>query len=92
MSISEGQLGYIYGPDYDFFLKEILHNCYCGSCVDRTHDATIVDYTIFLNGLGDIVLRGSCARCGGGIGRYLETGEVPDYRERIARVRNGLDS
>lgn len=43
----------------------------------------IVDYTVHVNRLNDLLLRGACSACGGPVGRYLETGEDPKKVERI---------
>jgi len=55
-------------------LELIEHNVHCGKC----GMTTIVGYedAIFKNDLGDTILRGKCAKCGGVVGRYLETGEL----------------
>jgi hypothetical protein len=50
--------------------------------------ATVVDYEIFLNDLNDIFLRGFCSVCKNPMGRYLETGEVAEFEERIKEVRH----
>src|SRR3989339_229346 len=86
--ITEEQLKYIYGDDWDFFTSKILNNVNC-ACTDR-YGATIVDYEIFLddNDFNDIVLKGKCAKCGGPVNRYLETGEVEEYADRIEVVKN----
>jgi hypothetical protein len=46
----------------------------------------IVDYTVHVNRLHDLVLRGACSACGGPVGRYLETGEDPMKVERIGAL------
>lgn len=46
----------------------------------------IVDYTVHVNRLNDLVLRGACSACGGPAGRYLETGEDPEKVKRIRAV------
>lgn len=43
----------------------------------------IVNYTVQVNKLNDLVLRGACSACGGPVGRYLETGEDPEKVKRI---------
>jgi len=54
-------------------------------------DRHIVDYTVHVNRLNDLVLRGACSACGGPmhigpVGRYLETGEDPKRAERIKAI------
>ncbi len=46
----------------------------------------LVDYTVHVNRLNDLVLRGTCSACGGPAGRYLETGEDPEKVKRIRAV------
>jgi hypothetical protein len=46
----------------------------------------IVDYTVHVNRLNDLLLRGACSACGGPVGRYLETGEDPEKVKRIRAV------
>lgn len=87
IKIAEEDLKIIYGDDYRFFQSKILPNCYCKGCPESEYDSTIVNYEIFLNDLNDVILRGFCAKCGGKIGRYSETGEVKKYLPRIAEVK-----
>ena len=84
IKMTEEQLKYIYGKDWDSFTEEILPNCFCPCAGGNT---TIIDYEIFLNDLNDIELKGKCARCGGAVGRYVETGEVEEYGGRIKKFK-----
>lgn len=36
-------------------------------------------------------LEGFCAKCGNRMNRYLETGEAPEYQERIKKVRENIE-
>lgn len=85
--MTEEDLKLIYGDDYGFFQSKILSNCYCANCLESKYDSTIVSYEIFLNDLNDIILKGLCAKCGGKIGRYVETGEVAEYLPRIEETK-----
>lgn len=87
--VSEENLRYIYAGEYQFFKTKIIPNCYCSQCPNSAYTSTIVDYDIFINDLYDIVLQGSCATCGGKIGRYLETGEEASFLPRIKMVLKG---
>lgn len=89
--ISEDQLQFIYGDDYNFFINKILSNCYCRQCPNCQYDATITDYKTFLNDLDDIILQGFCAKCSGPVGRYIETSQVINYEPRIKKVRQSLN-
>ncbi len=55
--------------------------CMCGSPTKR-----LVSYTVFVNDLFDLVLRGRCSACNGLAARYAETGEVPELTARVKAV------
>lgn len=84
IKITEEDFKFIYGDDYGFFQSKILSNCYCAVCLGNS---AIVNYVSFINDLDDVILRGFCAKCGGRIGRYLETGEVEEFLPRIKQLR-----
>lgn len=86
LKIKKEDLKKIYSKDWNFFYKKILSNCYCGKC-KGPYDATIINYEIFLNDLNDVILKGKCKTCGSKIARYMETGEVFEYTERLEEVR-----
>lgn len=77
----------ILGDDWQEFEEKIIPNCFCGHCWDGEQTVSIVDYKIFLNNLGDVILRGFCAECGKRVNRYVETGEVARYASRIKQLR-----
>ncbi len=54
----------------------ITSRCFCSQCRNK-YDSTIVNYTISLNNLNDIELKGFCKNCNNAMGRYIETGEDP---------------
>ena len=89
IKITEEELKFIYGADYEFFCDKILPNCFCGFCSKDGRDnvVTIVNYDIFIDDLNDVILQGFCTECGGKVGRYLETGEVEEYIPRVKKVR-----
>jgi hypothetical protein len=86
IKITQEDLAAIYGKDYHVFEEKIIPNCYCHIC-QTSYRSTIVKYEIFLNDLNDIILEGFCAKCGSRMNRYLETGEVPEYQERIEQIK-----
>jgi len=60
-------------------------------CPFDTPGRHIVNYTVHVNKLNDLVLRGACSACGGPmhigpLGRYLETGEDPKKVEWIKAI------
>jgi hypothetical protein len=61
-------------------LAKLLAYLHCSCDRPGRH---IVNYTVHVNKLNDLVLRGACSACGGQVGRYLETGEDPKKVERI---------
>lgn len=60
LKITEKDLKFIYGNDYDFFQSKILSNCHCLGCFESKYGSTVVNYKIFLNDLNDIILKGFC--------------------------------
>ena len=86
--LTNEDLVFIFGPEYTDFKEKIIPNCFCTVCTPPANEsATIVNYDIFLNDLNDVILRGSCSVCKNPVGRYVETGEVPEYAVRIGEVR-----
>lgn len=95
IQISKEDLKNIYGGDYGFFEEKIISNCHCINCTENRgqpgYTSTIVHYHIFLLENGDIILRGHCSVCGSKIARYLETGEVSEYAEKIYKIRKSYE-
>ncbi len=81
------QLKTIYEPDWDLFVEELIPNCFCANCPGPV---SIVNYTIVVNDLNDIILTGHCAVCDDSVNRYIETGEDEYYVARIQRVRKEM--
>lgn len=86
IEISEEDLKFIHGNDYELFKQKIISNCYCTKC-NSHYESIIVNYKIFFNDLNDIVLEGFCQKCGNPMNRYVETGEVEKYQERIEKIK-----
>lgn len=86
IKISSEDLKFILGNDYDFFLKKVIPNCFCGYCFDK-NTVTIVNYQIYIDRFNGIVLRGFCKDCGGKVVRCLESEEVPKYLEKVIEIR-----
>lgn len=84
--ITKDELKTILGNDWEFFLSRVVHNCHCVRCRSQ-YSSTIVNYSIVLNDLDDVVLSGQCSECGGPVRRYIETGESIEKLERIKMVR-----
>lgn len=82
--ITNEQLKYILGSDWQNFENKILLNCFCGNCGGSVE---IIKWEAELNDLNDAVLRGTCAKCSEPVNRYLEIGESGEYEKRIEEVK-----
>jgi hypothetical protein len=86
VKITKEDAEYILGKDADF-LKVAENNVFCSDCYEKTKKpVTIVNYDIYVDDLGGIVLRGFCKECGKPVGRYIESGEKPDEFKRAMRI------
>ena len=85
IQLSMEDVEYLYGERFDNFDRTIK-NVYCGIC-QSGYNSEITNYTILLNDLNDLELKGDCLVCGNGVGRYIETGEVEEYASRIEAIR-----
>lgn len=86
IEIQQEDLEFIYGNGYELFKQKIIPNCFCANC-KSSYNSTIINYKIFLNDLNDIILKGYCEKCGNPIIRYIETGEVEKYQEKIEKIK-----
>ena len=86
ISITESELQQIHGKDWELFKSKILTTTFCGNCTPY-NVTTITDYTARLNDLNDVELSGVCLKCKKPVGRYVETGDVLEYRKSIQKVR-----
>lgn len=69
------------------FLNVAKRTVFCGICTPKTQRSVgIKEYTMFVNDLGDIILRGRCDRCGEAVARYIESGETPSSFKRAMKV------
>lgn len=84
IKISYDNMVYILGNDKNF-LPKIIKNVYCSNCRDH-YNSEIVDYEIFINDLYDLILKGKCKKCGGRVGRYVETGEDEYHVNRAKEI------
>ena len=89
IEISKSNLTSILGKDFDDFEKNIINHVYCVNC-NSSYNSTIVNYSIFLNDLDDVLLEGFCKKCNHPVNRYVETGEVAKYQKKIAKVKKIL--
>jgi len=91
IKITEEELQKIQGDDYTIFQEKIINNCWCPNCRNG-FNATIINYTIILDCLNDILLEGFCRKCGDRINRILETGERLINQKTIEEIRRKYDS
>ena len=77
---------FIMGEGYETGFKIMVNSVWCSNCKNH-YKGSIVNYKIFLNHLGDIILRGQCNTCKEDVGRYIETGENKDNLERAMHLR-----
>jgi len=89
IEISKSNLTSILGEDLDDFEKNIINHVYCGNC-NSSYNSTIVNYSIFLNDLDDVILEGFCKKCNNPVNRCVETGEVAKYQKRISEIKKLL--
>ncbi|MFC1478748.1 hypothetical protein ACFL57_04745 [Candidatus Margulisiibacteriota bacterium] len=87
IKISEDDLKTIFGSEWDLFLEKIIPNVFCNRCNQPNNNTTIIDYTAELNDLNDVILKGKCVKCHSPVARYVETGEMPQCKRAIAKVR-----
>jgi len=73
---------FIYGDRTDDFFNYAVKNVFCVNC-RQSYNSEIVNYSIFLNDLNDLVQSGFCKECGHTAGRYIETGERPELVSKI---------
>lgn len=85
--ITEEDFKLILGDDLSFFEEKIVPNCLCHNCKSG-YNSTITNYTIYLNDLNDVILKGFCKKCGHQVNRYMETGEVAKYQENIEKIKH----
>jgi len=84
--ITKEDTKYILGKDADF-LKVAEKNAFCSDCFRKTQKSvTIVNYDIYVDDLGGIILQGFCKNCGHPVGRYIESGEKPDEFKKAMKV------
>ncbi len=78
-SIGMDDVAFIFNNNLEDF-NTITNHCYCRNC-ENNYESSIVNYSISLNNIYDILLDGFCATCNAPIKRYIETGENPDTAE-----------
>ena len=68
-------------------LKIAENSVFCGKCCRIVSGmVTIINYEVFVDDLGGIILKGYCKNCGGHVGRYIESGEKLEELKRVLEI------
>ena len=78
------------GDKFQFFEKITSSNIFCMNCTKGTVGMIIQE--VYLSNLNDIIARGTCKECGGGVARVLETGDDPKFYEKAMAVRKARNN
>jgi heterodisulfide reductase subunit C len=74
--------------DFGYLLK---HGVYCTRCNEICTNG-VLNYTVWLNWLNDIVLEGECAVCGQKVTRVIEFGENKSFFDKAMDYRESLQN
>jgi hypothetical protein len=85
LEISIGDVEFIMGKRFNEFRK-ITNNVHCHQC-NKGYKSKIVNYSISLNYLNDLILRGFCKKCSTKVGYYTETGDDRTMSERASFIK-----
>lgn len=86
VKITKEEAKRILGKDADFF--EIAEkSVFCGACFPKSNQSVaIINYDIFVDDFGCIILEGFCKNCSRPVGRYIESGEDPAAFKRAMEI------
>ncbi|NQV02954.1 MAG: hypothetical protein HQ542_09930 [Bacteroidia bacterium] len=87
ITISETDVQAMLADHYVSFREIVETNVYCYSCYSKGNLVGIRDYSIRLDDLNNIHLKGFCTRCGGQVARYIEYDEDPTIFARAEIFR-----
>lgn len=73
---------------FGYLLK---HGVYCTTCGGICSEG-VLNYTVSLNWLNDIVIEGECAVCGQRVTRIMEFGEDKSFFEKAMDFRESLQN
>ena len=74
--------------DFGYLLK---HGVYCTRCNEICVNG-VLNYTVRLNWLNDIVIEGECAVCGQKVTRIMEFGENKSFFDKAMDYRESLQN
>ena len=84
--ISENDLRFIVEDEFDQIVDLARNNSFCSRCHGK-NKVEMVDYTLILNDLNDVIFQGKCKSCNGRIARYVEIGEQVKFRMRTEIIK-----
>lgn len=64
-------------------------NVFCMTCGGVCEEGIKID-SIFLNELNDILVKGTCNKCGGNVARTLEFGEDEEFFIKANKLRKSI--
>ena len=73
---------------FEFLLNE---GVYCNRCNDVCRDG-VINYSVKLNWLNDIVVDGECAKCGHKVCRVMEFGEDKTFFAKAVEFRESIQN
>lgn len=92
LTITEQDLKFITADEFETIMDIAKHNSYCSKCYKAKRAIEMVDYTISLNHLNDVVFRGKCKTCQKPIVRVIEIGERMEFLLRTEMIRANKDN
>ena len=87
LTISEKDVQMILSEHYQTFREIVETNVYCHLCYSIGNPIGIRNYTIRLDDLNNIHLKGLCTQCGGPVARYIGYDEDPSIFARAETFR-----
>lgn len=79
-------LKFIVEEEFDSIVNLATTNSFCGNCTENM-SSEMINYTLLLNDLNDVIFQGECKSCGGNIARYIGIGEQAKYRLRTEYIK-----
>jgi hypothetical protein len=85
--ITAADLRYIVEEGYDAIVDLAKYNSYCSNCTTK-YEVGMIDYSLEIDYLNDVVFKGRCKRCAAKIVRVVEIGGQPRFKLRIQVVKS----
>ena len=84
--ITEEDLKFIVRDEFDQIVDLARNNSFCSKCYGK-NKIEMIDYSLVLNDLNDVIFQGKCKSCNGKIARYIEIGEQVKFQMRIEIIK-----